>query len=107
MQDVSGNRTKIESLIEFPVSEKLDLSAFVDTNNNHQCQVAVAAVAKNKQLQLTEDDLWTTSDRTENSCSESHVYDLYAVCNHSGNLLTGHYTGTIIIYTVSEQEKSS
>jgi len=41
------------------------------------------------------------SQHVENPASESHaprslapfIYDLYAVCNHYGNLQGGHYTG--------------
>ena len=85
MQDVSGTRTKLESLIEFPVTEYLDLSAFVDANNNHRCLAVRSS--------FTEDTSQTSVEQKQNSCSESHVYDLYAVCSHSGSLQSGHYIG--------------
>jgi len=82
VQDVRGTRTKLESLIEFPVTEGLDMSTFVDANNNHRC----LAVRKDFTVDTTEHKLQT-------SCGESHIYDLYAVCSHTGSLQSGHYTG--------------
>ena len=82
-QDVSGSRTKLELPIDFPVTEGLDLSAFVDANNNHRCQNACSV----------EDALPASVERKLNSCGESHLYDLYAVCSHSGSLQSGHYKG--------------
>ena len=78
VQEACGSRTKLELPVEFPVDEGLDVGAFVDANNNHRCQDACGADSAQRKL---------------NSCGESHVYDLYAVCSHSGNLLSGHYTG--------------
>lgn len=85
LQEAGGSRTKLESLIEFPVTEQLDLSTFIDANNNHRC------------LSDTEDTAsgTATDQKQNNSCSESHAYDLYAVCSHSGSLHSGHYTGII------------
>jgi len=78
-QEVSGSRTKLDSLVDFPVTEGLDLSAFIDANNNHRC------LAGSTELASVEQKL--------SACSQSHVYDLYAVCRHSGSLQSGHYTG--------------
>jgi len=86
VQEVCGTRTKLESLIEFPVDEGLDLSAFVDANNNHRCLAVRQDISpSNSQASV------------ENSCSESHVYDLCAVCSHSGSLQSGHYTGILSV----------
>jgi len=30
-----------------------------------------------------------------NTATDEFIYDLYAVCNHSGNLQGGHYTGKL------------
>lgn len=89
-QEACGTRTKLESLIEFPVTEHLDLSAFVDANNNHRC-VAL-------RTSLTDDHSEASTEQKENSCSETHAYDLYAVCRHSGSLQSGHYTGNRLLY---------
>jgi len=67
----------------------LDLSAFVDSNNNHRCLVARKDFPEHASL--------ASPERKQNSCSESHVYDLYAVCSHSGSLQSGHYIGISLI----------
>ena len=84
-QEPCGTRTKLESLIEFPVTEHLDLTGFVDANNNHRCEAV--------RTSFTEEASEVSTQQKENSCSESHAYDLYAVCRHSGSLQSGHYTG--------------
>ena len=39
---------------------------------------------------------WRRHKRPEPS-SDDFIYDLYAVCNHYGNMQGGHYTGMLLI----------
>jgi len=63
------DRTKLNTMISFPVSN-LDMSSHVkpDSTNN------------------------SNPDWNED-VSGDYMYDLYAVCNHIGNMQGGHYTG--------------
>jgi ubiquitin C-terminal hydrolase len=60
----SENRTKLNALIQFPV-KGLDMRRHLERSDNNELF------------------------REYDDC----VYDLYAVCNHTGNLQGGHYTG--------------
>jgi len=63
---VAGVRTKLNTFVQFPVTA-LDMSKHVENPTS-----------------------------TESHASRSpapFIYDLYAVCNHYGNLQGGHYTG--------------
>jgi len=87
------------------VSDGLDLSAFVDANNNHRCHQQnnsngddddgdgphhhTAAAAASASV---------VDRRKENSCGQSHVYDLIAVVrcqSASANAL--HYSGMLSV----------
>ncbi|XP_076366129.1 ubiquitin carboxyl-terminal hydrolase 31-like [Tachypleus tridentatus] len=80
----SSQRTKITSLVEFPVSG-LDMTPYI-AQRNHTL------------IPTHPNGLWTWSPwkrpRTQNfTHPDDNVYELYAVCNHHGNMQSGHYTG--------------
>jgi len=68
---VENVRTKLNTFVEFPLT-RLDMSRHVEKP--------------------------TTSGSPKNSTS--FLYDLYAVCNHYGNLQGGHYTGGHCVLSV-------
>ncbi|XP_022258731.1 ubiquitin carboxyl-terminal hydrolase 43-like, partial [Limulus polyphemus] len=82
----SSQRTKLKSLVEFPVSG-LDMAPYVAQRNPIL-------------INSHPNGMWTWSPwkrpRTQNfTYPEENVYELYAVCNHHGNMQAGHYTGKL------------
>ena len=75
-------RTKLNTLITFPVNG-LDTSIHVTKRNlaspNNKTATGWSPWRPNRRAPTTKDD---------------YLYDLYAVCNHYGNMQGGHYTGT-------------
>ena len=63
------NRTKLNALIQFPLYG-LDMS--------HRMEIAGGV-----------------NNNVDSTASDEFIYDLYAVCNHFGNLQGGHYTGKL------------
>ncbi len=75
---IGVRRTKLNTLITFPV-RGLDMSQHA-SRHNHVTRHNTA---------------WSPWRRNKNQEAgpEDYVYDLYAVCNHYGNMQGGHYTG--------------
>ncbi|XP_013414847.1 ubiquitin carboxyl-terminal hydrolase 31 [Lingula anatina] len=73
-KQVGMKRVKMTTLVEFPVTG-LDMSTHVVRKTTNQSQ-------------------WSPwrRHRKHCPCPEDYVYDLYAVCNHYGNMAGGHYT---------------
>lgn len=73
-------RTKLNTLITFPI-QSLDMSqhATKRSHSNHH---------------NTGWSPWRLNKQTETSIND-YMYDLYAVCNHYGNMQGGHYTGRL------------
>ena len=78
----SVNRTKVDTLISFPLSD-LDMS-------HHVAKKPSAVQTVNKGV--TGWSPWRPN-RKSPSTPEDYIYDLYGVCNHYGNMQGGHYTG--------------
>ena len=77
---VHEKRVKLNTLITFPVSG-LDMSHHVIEHKvSHQLN------------QNTHWSPWRRSKHQQNG-HRDNMYDLYAVCNHYGNMQGGHYTG--------------
>ena len=72
-------RTKLNTLITFPI-QGLDMSQHA-TKRSHGNQHNSGWSP------------WRLSKHTGTSAND-YLYDLYAVCNHYGNMQGGHYTGT-------------
>jgi len=79
-RQTSTQRTKLTNLVEFPVNG-LDMTAHIVHRTN---QVPPTNP-------LPHWSPWRRKPRTANQAEDS-VYDLYAVCNHHGNMHGGHYT---------------
>ncbi|XP_013774593.1 ubiquitin carboxyl-terminal hydrolase 31-like, partial [Limulus polyphemus] len=80
----TNQRTKLSTLVEFPTTG-LDMTPYV-AYRNHTL------------LHNHPNGLWTWSPwkrpRPQNFAHpDDNVYELYAVCNHHGNMEGGHYTG--------------
>ena len=79
-------RTKLNTLIDFPV-HGLDMRRHVYKSPDSHNSSANGGPLSNWSP-------WRRNRRT-NPGPEDYIYDLYAVCNHYGNMMGGHYTGKI------------
>lgn len=79
------HRTKLNTLIMFPING-LDL--------RHHVQKATPSSSSTLSRPV-KSGAWTTwkPGRKTTDSSEDYLYDLYAVCNHYGDMHGGHYTG--------------
>lgn len=85
-QASSLQRTKLSTLVVFPLNG-LDMNLYLSNNGN--------SVTSLDGVEMYADHLssWQKSKSREGlSKSEDNIYDLYAVCNHHGNMQAGHYT---------------
>ena len=78
-------RTKLNTLITFP-EKGLDMSQHVSKRNNMTSLTNWSPWRRHKSLEPSADDF---------------IYDLYAVCNHYGNMQGGHYTGNVYCTFIS------
>lgn len=83
----STHRTKLTTLVEFPLSS-LDMSQFM---TSRQQEMPTHIINGN----LNTLSYWSPwkRHRLQNYSQGNDVYELYAVCNHQGNMQSGHYTG--------------
>jgi ubiquitin carboxyl-terminal hydrolase 2 len=77
------NATKNIKFWSFPSILVIDIKRF--NSHNHKKQVLVDFPLENLNL----------SEYVIGYNKESYIYDLYAVCNHSGSVLGGHYTSFV------------
>lgn len=87
-RQTSTQRTKLNTLVEFPVTG-LDMSPHIvgNQNDNH----AYGHHHANGYNTFTYWSPWRRNRRYLPR-SDDNLFDLYAVCNHQGNLQGGHYT---------------
>ncbi|XP_023212297.1 ubiquitin carboxyl-terminal hydrolase 31-like [Centruroides sculpturatus] len=83
----STHRTKLTTLVEFPLMS-LDISQFMTSRR----QEMPAHIMNGNLNTLSYWSPWKRH-RLQNYSQGDDVYELYAVCNHQGNMLSGHYTG--------------
>ena len=69
----------MNTLITFP-ENRLDMSQHISKRNNMTSLTNWSPWRRHKNLEPSADDF---------------IYDLYAVCNHYGNMQGGHYTGKL------------
>ena len=77
----SAGRTKLHTLVDFPVSE-LDLTPHLEPRRKTSPENHSNAGW----------ETWGRSRANSTSNPEENMYDLYAVCNHLGGMSGGHYT---------------
>jgi len=99
MQDAQ-QRIKLNTMITFPLSG-LDMSRHMPTGRlaNIQQQVGKSTTAGGQWLSALRT---TPGGRKSPDPSDVYTYDLYAVCNHYGNIFGGHYTGIPRVYIYIE-----
>jgi len=95
VQDTTQH-SKLNTLVTFPVAG-LDISRHSRRQNNpassSQQRDAPSKVSSSPWL------TWKPGRKVPDSCDD-HVYDLYAVCNHYGNMQGGHYTGQLDVIRI-------
>jgi len=95
VQDTTQH-SKLNTLVTFPVAG-LDISRHSRRQNNpassSQQRDASSKVSSSPWL------TWKPGRKVPDSCDD-HVYDLYAVCNHYGNMQGGHYTGQLDVIRI-------
>ncbi|XP_069124188.1 ubiquitin carboxyl-terminal hydrolase 31-like [Argopecten irradians] len=79
-RQVGLHRSKLESLIEFPVNG-LDMSKHI-MRPNGECDLQRVSMNQTPQQQRVH----------QGEHRDNMTYDLYGVCNHDGSMLGGHYT---------------
>ncbi|XP_048576293.1 ubiquitin carboxyl-terminal hydrolase 31 isoform X2 [Nematostella vectensis] len=77
-----SGRTKLHTLVEFPVND-LDMSPHLEPRHK---------IIPDTHSVLTNWPHWRRTRRSSGVAGEDNLYDLYAVCNHLGNMSGGHYT---------------
>ena len=87
---VGLHRTKLNTLITFPV-RGLDMSSLVAEQH---------LSGENGCRRIADLSPWQPNRRSQSYTNDS-VYDMYAVCNHYGNMQGGHYTGLYWIVLIS------
>ncbi|GIY20043.1 ubiquitin carboxyl-terminal hydrolase 31 [Caerostris extrusa] len=77
----SYHRAKITTFVDFPFTG-LDMNPYIKRNQHNQ------------QMNNNSMPFWSPwkRPRSRSSRFEDNVYELYAVCNHYGSMLSGHYT---------------
>ncbi|RWS15006.1 ubiquitin specific protease-like protein [Dinothrombium tinctorium] len=97
-QASSTQRNKLSTLVVFPISG-LDMNPYlvpkVRLNHSHQSQAK--SISPINGSHCSSATLPTSFSMQKSrihkiSRSEDNIYDLYAVCNHNGNMQSGHYT---------------
>ncbi|GIY20391.1 ubiquitin carboxyl-terminal hydrolase 31 [Caerostris darwini] len=79
----SYHRAKITTFVDFPFTG-LDMNPYIKRNQHNQ------------QMNNNSMPSWSPwkRPRSRSSRFEDNVYELYAVCNHYGSMLSGHYTAS-------------
>ncbi|XP_031555886.1 ubiquitin carboxyl-terminal hydrolase 43-like [Actinia tenebrosa] len=78
-RQISSGRTKLHTMVEFPVSD-LDMTSHLEPRRKSTTETLPAWPS------------WRRNRRSSSSGNEDNLYDLYAVCNHMGTMSGGHYT---------------
>ena len=86
LQDATQH-SKLNTLVTFPVTG-LDISRHSRRQNSPASLQRDASSKLSSSPWLT----WKPGRKIPDS-PDDHIYDLYAVCNHYGNMQGGHYTG--------------
>ena len=90
LQD-NDQRAKLNTLVMFPISA-LDL--------RHHMQKKLSSTGQPSTLPRTKlsSSTWSTMryGRKQLETTDDGLYDLYAVCNHYGDMQGGHYTGNLV-----------
>ena len=90
LQDATQH-SKLNTLVTFPVTG-LDIS-----RHSRRQNVATSSQRDTSSSKLSSSPwlTWKPGRKVPDS-PDDHIYDLYAVCNHYGNMQGGHYTGQSI-----------